>query len=150
MPMAFASSMGGMMTLIGTPPNMIISNTLAENGFEPLSFFSFTPVGLITVVVGIGTTWFLSGILEKKDKTYKSGDDDSGVNSPQQLVNEYQIAENLFRVEVVKNTPILNKKLNELTGTQEYDISIIEIRKLLVLKGPLHNRLSKNWLYPKA
>lgn len=130
MPMAFASSMGGMMTLIGTPPNMIISNTLAENGLEPLSFFSFTPVGLITVAVGVGSMWFLTGVLDKKDKTYKSSDDDSGVKSPQQLINEYQIAENLFRVEVVKDTPILNKKLNELTVTQEYDISIIEIRKL--------------------
>ena len=42
MPMAFASSMGGMMTLIGTPPNMIISNTLAENGFEPYLSFIYS------------------------------------------------------------------------------------------------------------
>jgi len=130
MPMAFASSMGGMMTLIGTPPNMIISNTLAENGFEPLSFFSFTPVGIITVVVGVGSMWFLTKVLDKTDRKNKRGDDESGVKSPQQLINEYQIAENLFRVEVLKDTSILNKKLNELTVTQEYDISVIEIRKL--------------------
>jgi len=130
MPMAFASSMGGMMTLIGTPPNMIISNTLAENGFEPLSFFSFTPVGIITVVVGVGSMWFLTKVLDKTDRKQKRGDDESGVKSPQQLLNEYQIAENLFRVEVLRDTSILNKKLNELTVTQEYDISIIEIRKL--------------------
>ena len=71
MPMAFASSMGGMMTLIGTPPNMIISNTLAENGFEPLSFFSFTPVGIITVVVGVGSMWFLTKVLDKTDRKNK-------------------------------------------------------------------------------
>lgn len=41
MPLAFASSMGGMMTLIGTPPNLVIQNTLTGAGFEPLSFFSF-------------------------------------------------------------------------------------------------------------
>ncbi len=130
MPMAFASSMGGMMTLIGTPPNMIISNTLAENGFEPLSFFSFTPVGIITVVVGVGSMWFLTKFLDKGDRRHKGSDDESGVKSPQQLVNEYQISENLFRVEAVKNTPILNKKLKDLTVAQEYDLSIIEIRKL--------------------
>lgn len=130
MPMAFASSMGGMMTLIGTPPNMIISNTLAENGFEPLSFFSFTPVGIITVVVGVGSMWFLTKFLDKGDRRHKGSDDESGVKSPQQLVNEYQIAENLFRVEAVKDTPILNKKLKDLTVAQEYDLSIIEIRKL--------------------
>ena len=44
MPLAFASSMGGMATLIGTPPNLVIQNTLLEGGFEGLSFFSFTPV----------------------------------------------------------------------------------------------------------
>ena len=41
MPLAFASSMGGMMTLIGTPPNLIVSDTLQASGYEPLSFFSF-------------------------------------------------------------------------------------------------------------
>ena len=46
MPLAFASSMGGMMTLIGTPPNLVIQNALIEAGYERLSFFTFTPVGL--------------------------------------------------------------------------------------------------------
>ena len=47
MPLAFASSMGGMMTLIGTPPNLVIQNALTSAGFPPLSFFSFFPVGII-------------------------------------------------------------------------------------------------------
>ena len=47
MPMAFASSMGGMMTLIGTPPNLVIQNALTSEGFEPLTFFSFLPVGMV-------------------------------------------------------------------------------------------------------
>ena len=45
MPLAFASSMGGMMTLIGTPPNLIIHGALQDAGYEGLSFFSFFPVG---------------------------------------------------------------------------------------------------------
>lgn len=47
MPLAFASSMGGMMTLIGTPPNIVISEVWEEAGHEPLSFFTFLPGGLI-------------------------------------------------------------------------------------------------------
>ena len=43
MPLAFASSMGGMLTLIGTPPNLVIQDALTAEGYEPLSFFSFTP-----------------------------------------------------------------------------------------------------------
>ena len=53
MPLAFASSMGGMMTLIGTPPNLVIQNALIEAGYERLSFFTFTPVGLVCVTVGL-------------------------------------------------------------------------------------------------
>ena len=65
MPLAFASSMGGMMTLIGTPPNLVIQNALTSAGFPPLSFFSFFPVGIICVAVGTLvllplSKWFLS------------------------------------------------------------------------------------------
>ena len=51
MPLAFASSMGGMMTLIGTPPNLIIDEVLTNAGYEPLAFFSFLPVGLLCVLI---------------------------------------------------------------------------------------------------
>ena len=53
MPLAFASSMGGMLTLIGTPPNLVIQEALTQAGETPLTFFSFTPVGLIIVVIGV-------------------------------------------------------------------------------------------------
>ena len=47
MPLAFASSMGGMATLIGTPPNLVVDEVLSNAGFTDLSFFSFTPIGVI-------------------------------------------------------------------------------------------------------
>ncbi len=53
MPLAFAGSMGGMLTLIGTPPNLIINDELVKAGYESLSFFSFTPVGILCILVGI-------------------------------------------------------------------------------------------------
>ena len=43
MPLAFASSMGGMATLIGTPPNLVVQEALSNAGYNDLSFFSFTP-----------------------------------------------------------------------------------------------------------
>ena len=73
MPLAFASSMGGMMTLIGTPPNLIIQDTLLQAGYGELGFFSFLPVGLVCVTVGTLvllplTKWFLSKRGESKGK----------------------------------------------------------------------------------
>ncbi|WP_185601426.1 SLC13 family permease, partial [Paenibacillus sp. 598K] len=52
MPLAFASSLGGTLTLIGTPPNIVIRETLMNNGFGELSFFSFTPIGLVCLTAG--------------------------------------------------------------------------------------------------
>ena len=59
MPMAFASSLG-LFTLISTPPNLIINDTLAGGGYEPLGFFSFLPVGAVTLGLGIALLWPLS------------------------------------------------------------------------------------------
>ncbi len=53
MPVAFASLLGGMITGIGTPPNLIVSTYRMQEGFEAFSFFSFAPVGISLAVLGI-------------------------------------------------------------------------------------------------
>ena len=53
MPLAFGSLLGGMTTLIGTAPNILVNGALRDAGFEPFGMFSFTPVGLAALAVGI-------------------------------------------------------------------------------------------------
>lgn len=53
MPMAFGSLMGGLMTLVGTSPNVIVSRLRAEMTGEPFHMFDFTPVGLVIAVFGV-------------------------------------------------------------------------------------------------
>lgn len=53
MPMAFASLLGGMTTLIGTPPNIIAASFRAQTGAPPFRMFDFTPVGLGVAVAGV-------------------------------------------------------------------------------------------------
>jgi di/tricarboxylate transporter len=53
MPIAIASLIGGMLTLIGTPPNLVVSTELERNGLDSFGFFAFTPVGLLILVAGI-------------------------------------------------------------------------------------------------
>ena len=128
MPLAFASSMGGMMTLIGTPPNLIVSDTLATNGYAPLSFFSFLPVGLITLGVGILvllplTRIFLAPKDKAKDKS-KSG------KSLKELVNEYGITDNLFRVQVKdEKSKAIGRTVADLNIYREYGINVLELRR---------------------
>lgn len=53
MPLAFASILGGMTTLIGTPPNLIVSAFRAEGGGSGFAMFDFTPVGLAVAAAGV-------------------------------------------------------------------------------------------------
>ena len=128
MPLAFASSMGGMMTLIGTPPNLIVSDTLAAAGYEPLGFFSFLPVGLVTLIVGIlyllpMTKIFLSPKEKSKDKG-KTG------KSFKELVNEYGVTDNLFRVHIKsEKSQAIGRSVAEMNIYREYGINILELRR---------------------
>ena len=137
MPLAFAGSLGGMLTLIGTPPNLVIDEVLTEAGFKPLAFFSFFPVGIIVIAIGIIVLMPLSKIFlsqkqnGKKKKNGKSLDD---------LVDEYQLLDNLHRYIVPsKRTAaaidengqmmdIVGKTLKDLSIQKKYGVSIIEIR----------------------
>ncbi len=53
LPLAYGALIGGTLTLIGTPPNIVVSDYLAEQGYEPFGFFAFTPMGLIILVAAI-------------------------------------------------------------------------------------------------
>ena len=137
MPLAFAGSLGGMLTLIGTPPNLVIDEVLTEAGFKPLAFFSFFPVGIIVIAIGIIVLMPLSKIFlskkqnGKKKKQGKSLDD---------LVDEYQLLDNLHRYIVPSRRPsaaldengeqmdIVGKTLKDLSIQKKYGVSIIEIR----------------------
>lgn len=127
MPLAFASSLGGMLTLIGTPPNLVIQQSLADNGFEPLSFFSFTPVGLVALVIGILvllplSKWFLKGRYAGDKKGGKQG------KSLTQLVEEYRLGDMLTRFRVDARSALRGRTIAEIDIHNRYGLAIIEVR----------------------
>ena len=127
MPLAFASSMGGMMTLIGTPPNLIVSDTLESAGYEPLAFFSFLPVGIVTLVVGILYLLPVTKMLAPKDKAKDKKKTGKSFN---ELVNEYGVTDNLFRVHIKEeDSPAIGKTVADLNVYREYSINILELRR---------------------
>ncbi len=126
-PMAFGSSMGGLMTLIGTPPNMIASDALAKAGLGELHFFTFLPLGIVASVVGIIVLWPLSRILEKKSN--KKEKEKEITHSAEDLAKEYQLSDCLFRVRISEDSPLRDRKLIDLGITQKYNILVIEIRR---------------------
>ena len=126
MPLAFASSMGGMMTLIGTPPNLIVSDTLQSAGYSSLSFFSFLPVGLIVLAVGVVYLLPATRMLTPKEKI---ADKKSG-KSLKELVSEYGISSTLFRVHVKDAASgVIGKTVAELNVYREYGLNVLEVRR---------------------
>lgn len=136
MPLAFAGSLGGMLTLIGTPPNLVIDEVLTEAGYQPLAFFSFFPVGLIVIAIGIIVLMPLSKIFLSKKQNGKKKD---RAKSLDDLVDEYQLLDNLHRYIVPSKRygtadenggvmDIVGKTLKDLSIQKKYGVSIIEIR----------------------
>lgn len=125
MPLAFASSLGGMMTLIGTPPNLVIQDTLVGAGYEKLGFFSFTPIGLVTLLVGVAAMLVLRVFLPKNT----AGGDNNGGRSPAALARKYELADNLFRAKVGGGSRLCGRTLRELELSAAYGINVIEIRR---------------------
>ena len=128
MPLAFASSMGGMATLIGTPPNLVVDEVLSTAGFTDLSFFSFTPIGVICVLIGLVVLIPLSKFFLVKKEDGKDTKTTTG-HSPKELAKKYQLSDNLYRIQIRPGSRIGGKKLQELNITQAYNLSILEIRR---------------------
>ena len=137
MPLAFAGSLGGMLTLIGTPPNLVIDEVLTESGYQPLAFFSFFPVGIIVIAIGIIVLMPLSKIFLSKKQSGKKKKQGKSLDD---LVDEYQLLDNLHRYIVPSCRPsaaldengeqmdIVGKTLKDLSIQKKYGVSIIEIR----------------------
>ena len=128
MPLAFASSMGGMLTLIGTPPNLVINEVLVEAGYPLLSFFSFSPVGMICIAVGIVVMyplcrWLLSGQREKDKHKTNTG------KSLRQLVDEYRLTDDLARYWVPASSPLKGMTIGKADIHNRYGLTVLELRR---------------------
>lgn len=138
MPLAFASSMGGMLTLIGTPPNLVIDEALIEAGHEGLSFFSFLPVGIVCIIVGVLVLWPLSKyFLSKRDEAEETS---RGRKSLNDLVGEYGLDIELTRCQLDTTSRLVGMKMADVDLYNQYGLTILERRQ----ERMAQTRLMKN------
>ncbi len=137
MPLAFASSMG-MFTLISTPPNMVISEALENSGYGALSFFSFAPVGLVSLTVGVLVLPLLSKFFLSSGEKEGSGSRKKG-KTLNELVEEYKL-NRLSRIQVSENSPLVGKLLKDLQLRSVYGINVVKIDK------PVNNSRFKKFI----
>lgn len=125
MPLAFASSLG-LFTLISTPPNLVIQDVLVRSGGEPLSFFSFAPIGCICLGIGLFYLFFASKMLVRKDGADSSKGKKQG-KSLKELEKEYNLRQQTVLIHVPKDSPLVDKSLSELRIASVYKVSLSKV-----------------------
>lgn len=126
MPMAFACSISGMMTLIGTPPTLIVHNSLIESGHEGLQFFTTLPVGLVILLICGALLRPLSKLLTRGEE---SAIDTKRIRkSPEQLSSQYNLLEDLYRLRIEEGSFLRKKTLAELDLTGRFHCSVIGVK----------------------
>ncbi len=127
LPLSFGSLLGGAMTLIGTPPNIIVSDLLREQGLTPFQFFDYTPIGMILLFIGIGYM-ILVGLRLIPD--HKPTQDLQRVETPEELVDLYKLPDNLWRFRVRRGSTVIGQTLAEAGIGQEFDLNILDILRV--------------------
>ena len=128
MPLAIGALIGGLLTLIGTPPNLVVSNELVRRGLAPFSFFAFTPVGVLMLVLSIGfmltvgRRW-LPTENRAGGAAYGEGEGDVSLD---ELVHTYRLPDNLFRARIRNSSPLVGVTLADADLRERYHINVLE------------------------
>lgn len=116
MPLAFGSLLGGMMTLIGTPPNIIVASIRAKESGEPFGMFDFAPVGLPIAIVGFAFITLVGWrLIPSARREFK----DDGAS----LAAGVYLTEAL----VPSTSPLVGKTLGEIDGLDEKAVEVIGV-----------------------
>lgn len=116
-PLAFGSLLGGVTTLIGTPPNLLASAVLVEAGLQPFKLLDFTPIGVIVLGVSILYMVFIGRHLlpERREVTHSD------------LARDYHLRDYLYELRVLPDSPLVGKSLQQARLGEVYDLTVIAL-----------------------
>ena len=128
MPLAFMSSMGGMLTLIGNAPNIVANEAYVKAGFESLTLFSFFPVGVVCFSFGmlvlVPFSSFMLARMEKGKGVVKG----SGF-SLKELADRYHLDTNMHKLRVLPQSDMVGRSLADIGLTKRFGVLIQGIRR---------------------
>lgn len=127
MPVAFGSNTGGLLTLTGTPPNIITSNALIEGGYEGFSFFEFALIGLPLLLIALIYFRYIGYRLLPKNKTNNKPVDIE--TTFHKWIESYKIDDDYYRLRVRSVSPLLGTKMKKWKLEKNYNISIIRLKR---------------------
>ncbi|MDQ0325025.1 di/tricarboxylate transporter [Rhodopseudomonas julia] len=125
MPLSVAGLISGMMTLVATPPNLIVHSELLRQGYEGFGFFAITPFGVPLLVLAIVYMLFARRLLPGKAK--KAG----GAVRPHlsDWVEEYGLAEREGRLRIEPGSSLIGHRLKDLNLRSTSGVNVIAIER---------------------
>lgn len=121
MPLSFGTVLGGTITLVGTPPNILVGDMMRERGIEPFNLFDFAPVGLL--ILGLGLLYF--AVLGLRLLPDRAGP--APVSRSTDLVQIYRLHENLFSIRIPPNSRLAGQTLRDTALSRALGVQVVGI-----------------------
>ncbi len=127
MPLAYATSSGGLLTLMGTPPNIIVADTLSAAGLEPFGFFEFGLIGLPLLLISVVYMAFVGVRLLPNQSNLPAPEDLTAAVG--QLADAYSLHGKIFRLRVRAQSSLAGKTLAEAALGRNYEITVLKVER---------------------
>ncbi|MCA6221730.1 SLC13 family permease [Photorhabdus antumapuensis] len=127
MPLSFAGLISGMMTLVATPPNMVVNSELIREGLPGFKFFSITPIGVLILFAGIGYMLIARHWLgnNQSDK----GHDKWNRRTFRDLIRDYKLSGRARRLAIRQGSPLIGLSLDESNLRARYGANVVGIER---------------------
>lgn len=126
MPLSFAGLISGMMTLVATPPNLVVNSELLREGVAGFSFFSVTPIGLIVLVLGILYMLLMRFMLRGEKPESPGG---WKRRTFRDLIKEYRLTGRARRLAIRAGSPMIGQRLDDLKLRERYGANVIGVER---------------------
>ncbi|HBX9954023.1 TPA: SLC13 family permease [Klebsiella variicola] len=137
MPLSFAGLISGMMTLVATPPNLVVNSELLREGLHGFSFFSVTPIGLVVLILGI--VYMLAVRFMLKTENGESARDGRKRSTFRDLIREYHLTGRARRLAIRPGSPMIGQRLDDLKLRERYCANVIGVERWRLFRRVIVN-----------
>lgn len=127
MPLSFAGLISGMMTLVATPPNLVVNSELLREGLQGFHFFSVTPIGVVILLLGIG--YMLIARFALKGQNKDDGKQDWRRRTFRDLIKDYRLTGRARRLAIRPGSPMVGRRLDDLKLRERYGANVIGLER---------------------
>ncbi|HKM98696.1 MAG TPA: SLC13 family permease [Buttiauxella sp.] len=127
MPLSFAGLISGMMTLVATPPNLVVNSELLREGLQGFQFFSVTPIGLVILLLGIGYMLIARFALSGHNKD--DGKQNWRRRTFRDLIKDYRLTGRARRLAIRPGSPMVGRRLDDLKLRERYGAYVIGLER---------------------